>query len=198
MATRKEHAARKGRESLAKKLGFVANQIHTRDGHACTYCHATQISESRAGKSMHLDHLTPRSAGGKDRANNIVVACTRCNDVRHDMDLKTWAAYAKKHLGLSFDPKAIIAHAAKPLPDRAAVHADAAKHHAQQMWAHVEEAKRAKTPEGRQAHQLAAEAHRQASAAAEQGQLRQRHEREARKATKSAHGITRDELGRFS
>jgi 5-methylcytosine-specific restriction endonuclease McrA len=87
MATRKEHAARPGRESLSKRLGRVARQIKARDGHCCVYCGATA---EESGSHLHLDHLTPRSKGGQDVASNLVLACRSCNCARQDMPLARW------------------------------------------------------------------------------------------------------------
>lgn len=74
MATREQHAARPGRESLSKRLGRVARQIKARDGHCCVYCGATEASENRAGRHMHLDHLDTHVSGGADVATNLVLA----------------------------------------------------------------------------------------------------------------------------
>lgn len=81
------HNTRPNRESLSKRLGRVARQIKARDGFACIYCGAT---EETSGAHLHLDHLTPRSAGGKDVAQNLALACRRCNSERKDMPLSAW------------------------------------------------------------------------------------------------------------
>jgi 5-methylcytosine-specific restriction endonuclease McrA len=47
------------------------NLLH-RDGHTCQYCR-------KSGEDMTLDHVIPRSRGGQDTWENIVVACVRCN-----------------------------------------------------------------------------------------------------------------------
>lgn len=116
MATRKEHAARPGRESLSKRLGRVARQIKARDGGRCCYCAATTESELRAGRHMHLDHLVPHVEGGADVATNLVLCCHRCNSVRHDMPLPSWSRYAARHLDLTFTARAIRARARRALP----------------------------------------------------------------------------------
>lgn len=107
MATRAEHAARKNRESLSKRLGRVARQIKARDGHRCVYCGATQES---SGAHLHLDHLVPRAAGGADTADNLVLACRSCNTSRQDAPLATFC----QARGLR--AQAIWAQARRPLP----------------------------------------------------------------------------------
>lgn len=115
MASRTEHAARKNRESLSKRLGKTARQIKARDGHACVYCRATAES---SGAHLHLDHLTPRSHGGADVAANLVTACRRCNTARQALTLSQWAAYAAS-LGLVISPRAVRAQARRRLPEAA-------------------------------------------------------------------------------
>lgn len=112
MATRNEWSSRPNRESLSKRLGKTATHIKERDGHACVYCRATAQS-SRT--HLHLDHLTPRHLGGQDVAENLVVACRRCNDARKLMTLVQWAAYARAKYGVRFQAARIVRQAAKPL-----------------------------------------------------------------------------------
>jgi 5-methylcytosine-specific restriction endonuclease McrA len=87
MATRSEHSARPNRESLSKRLGRVAQQIKARGNHECVYCGATAQS---SGAHLHLDHVLPKTDGGKDVAENLVVSCRPCNSARHDMPIATW------------------------------------------------------------------------------------------------------------
>jgi 5-methylcytosine-specific restriction endonuclease McrA len=47
------------------------NLLH-RDGHMCQYC-------KHVGDDLTLDHVLPRSRGGQDTWENMVVACVRCN-----------------------------------------------------------------------------------------------------------------------
>jgi 5-methylcytosine-specific restriction endonuclease McrA len=44
---------------------------YARDGRSCRYCGSDQ--------RLSIDHLIPRSRGGSDRADNLVVACMPCN-----------------------------------------------------------------------------------------------------------------------
>jgi 5-methylcytosine-specific restriction endonuclease McrA len=116
MATRTEHAGRPNRESLSKRLGKLARQIKARDGHRCVYCGADEASERRAGRHMHLDHLVPHVEGGTDTADNLCLSCHRCNSVRHDMPLATWARYAAAHLTITFTARSVRAQARRALP----------------------------------------------------------------------------------
>ena len=73
------HNSRPNRESLSKRLGAVARMIRERDGHRCAYC---QRTAAESGAHLHLDHLLPKALGGADTADNLVLACRRCNSAR--------------------------------------------------------------------------------------------------------------------
>ncbi len=45
--------------------------IYKRDDHTCQYCGAT--------KKLTIDHIIPKSRGGEDTWENMVVACSSCN-----------------------------------------------------------------------------------------------------------------------
>lgn len=50
--------------------------IYKRDNHTCQYCGST--------KKLTIDHVIPRSKGGKDTWQNMVVACSSCNTKKGD------------------------------------------------------------------------------------------------------------------
>lgn len=52
------------------------SMIYKRDGHKCQYCGST--------KELTIDHIIPRSRGGEDTWENLVVACTSCNSRKGD------------------------------------------------------------------------------------------------------------------
>lgn len=45
--------------------------IHERDNHHCAYCGSSS--------NLSIDHVIPRSRGGKDTWDNMVTACFSCN-----------------------------------------------------------------------------------------------------------------------
>jgi 5-methylcytosine-specific restriction endonuclease McrA len=45
--------------------------IYKRDGHKCQYCGST--------RGLTIDHVIPKSRGGGDTWQNLVVACSKCN-----------------------------------------------------------------------------------------------------------------------
>ncbi|HEY9612200.1 HNH endonuclease [Allocoleopsis sp.] len=51
-------------------------EVLRRDKHTCQYCGST--------KHLTLDHVIPRSKGGKHTWDNVVIACERCNSRKGD------------------------------------------------------------------------------------------------------------------
>ncbi len=52
------------------------SQIYKRDKNSCQYCGATT--------RLTIDHVIPRSKGGQDTWENLVVACSKCNTEKSD------------------------------------------------------------------------------------------------------------------
>lgn len=52
------------------------SSIYKRDDHKCQYCGST--------RSLTIDHIIPRSKGGGDTWENLVVACCSCNTKKGD------------------------------------------------------------------------------------------------------------------
>ncbi|MEM8895042.1 MAG: HNH endonuclease [Bacteroidota bacterium] len=59
---------------------LTRQNIFKRDGHECQYC--------GTHKDLTLDHLVPRSKGGKSTWNNLVTACRNCNARKGDHSLE--------------------------------------------------------------------------------------------------------------
>lgn len=53
---------------------FNRKSLFARDDHRCQYC-----GQSRPMSQLSLDHVVPRSHGGKTTWENIVCSCTQCN-----------------------------------------------------------------------------------------------------------------------
>ncbi len=54
-------------------------EVLRRDHYTCQYCGST--------KSLTIDHIIPRSKGGKNTWDNVVAACERCNSRKGDRTL---------------------------------------------------------------------------------------------------------------
>lgn len=50
----------------------------------CSYCGGT-------GLAMEMDHVTPRSQGGSDDPENLVIACIGCNSDKGSQTVEEWA-----------------------------------------------------------------------------------------------------------
>jgi 5-methylcytosine-specific restriction endonuclease McrA len=56
---------------------LTRKNIIKRDSHRCQYC-------GRAAAPMTVDHVIPKKRGGKDEWENLVCACTNCNNKKGD------------------------------------------------------------------------------------------------------------------
>ena len=56
---------------------FSRHNIYARDGCSCQYC-GRQFARS----DLNLDHVVPRSQGGKSTWENVVCSCHRCNRLK--------------------------------------------------------------------------------------------------------------------
>lgn len=59
-----------------KSVLLSRQNVFKRDGQKCQYCGSS--------KDLTLDHVIPKSKGGKSTWNNLVTACKRCNSLKGD------------------------------------------------------------------------------------------------------------------
>ncbi len=55
-----------------RELALNKKNLIQRDNHSCQYCGCT-------GSELSIDHVIPRSRGGKDTWENVATACISCN-----------------------------------------------------------------------------------------------------------------------
>ena len=60
-----------------KKVVLTRKNILRRDGFKCAYCGRSDIP-------LTVDHVIPRARGGDDTWENLVTACTICNNKKGD------------------------------------------------------------------------------------------------------------------
>ena len=59
-----------------KKVALSRQNIFKRDSFRCVYCGTRD--------HLTLDHVIPRSRGGRESWHNLVTACQRCNTIKGD------------------------------------------------------------------------------------------------------------------
>lgn len=63
------------RVPYARRVPITRRGVLRRDAHHCGYC----------GKSANtIDHIMPKSRGGRDTWENLVACCFRCNNIKGD------------------------------------------------------------------------------------------------------------------
>jgi hypothetical protein len=86
------------------------DRLVARDGFVCHYC-----GHSLEGVDYAADHIVPRSKGGKNHADNLVLACKRCNSRKNDrpyLEFKAWADAHPQPPPAPAAPKRAIPHTA--------------------------------------------------------------------------------------
>ena len=75
-----------------------------RENYCCIYC---GIHASKA--KMEIEHVIPKSKGGTDSLNNLVLSCEACNQIKGSQDLRIFLKdkpnvlkRVKEHLGASY------------------------------------------------------------------------------------------------
>ena len=74
-----------------KSVVLTRHNVFKRDNHSCQYC--------GSNKDLTLDHLIPKSKGGKSSWTNLVTACKNCNAHKGN--------YAPEEVGLQLAKKPI-------------------------------------------------------------------------------------------
>jgi 5-methylcytosine-specific restriction endonuclease McrA len=57
-----------------RSVPFSRRNLYRRDGYRCQYC-----GKSRSTSDLSIDHVVPRSRGGKTTWENCVLSCIPCN-----------------------------------------------------------------------------------------------------------------------
>lgn len=66
---------------VSKRLRF---RILVRDRFRCVYCGARATDP---GVKLDVDHVKPRSRGGKTEPSNLATACWPCNNGKSDIEV---------------------------------------------------------------------------------------------------------------
>ena len=71
---------------------FDDEKIKLQTGQICNYCGSSE--------KLTLDHIFPKRFGGKDDAENLIFACSRCNSSKGKKDLIEWMNFRGEFLPL--------------------------------------------------------------------------------------------------
>jgi 5-methylcytosine-specific restriction endonuclease McrA len=82
---------------------LTKKNIHNRDRSICQYCY-----QKFPHSKLTLDHVIPRSRGGKDSWQNLVSACTKCNRKKGDRLLSEI-----KDMVLLHEPRPMTVHTSR-------------------------------------------------------------------------------------
>ncbi|CAN5381163.1 HNH endonuclease [soil metagenome] len=63
-----------------RTVKFNRRNIYMRDHYTCQYCGVKPAKEE-----LTIDHIVPRSRGGRSTWENVVLACQRCNSIKGSM-----------------------------------------------------------------------------------------------------------------
>ena len=55
---------------------YLRDQVLLRDEGQCRFCHLLQSGQ---GATFHIDHIHPKSRGGKTSLDNLACPCTNCS-----------------------------------------------------------------------------------------------------------------------
>lgn len=61
-----------------REVPFSKKNIFIRDNYTCQYCN----KEFNNINNLTIDHITPRSKGGKTSWTNCITSCKRCNNIK--------------------------------------------------------------------------------------------------------------------
>ena len=80
-------------KSLYKnKIPYSKRNIFVRDKHKCQYC-----GKKMTVSDCTVDHIVPKTLGGKSSWSNCVCSCKRCNNVKGDKPLEHTKMRLKSH-----------------------------------------------------------------------------------------------------
>ena len=86
--------------SDAKRLWRRSIKEHVNN--TCVYC-----GNSYDLSQLSIDHVHPRSRGGKDTLSNVVCACKKCNQ---DKGSNNWLQWMRDQFGITTREQLILQH----------------------------------------------------------------------------------------
>jgi len=91
-------------------IPYSRQNVYRRDNYTCQYCGATrkeirERAENGEKIVLSLDHLVPKSRGGKLKSfSNVVAACSVCNTAKDNMDVEEFCKLYGYEVPKPFNP----------------------------------------------------------------------------------------------
>ena len=82
---RERHKLRNSR-GFASAWEILRFTILKRDGFTCRYCGKSPLDDKEV--KLHCDHICPKSKGGENEKENLITACSICNQGKVDVLLE--------------------------------------------------------------------------------------------------------------
>lgn len=77
----------KGRRVFKTSASLTQKNLFIRDNYTCQYCNRSR-DKLRSFEFLTRDHVIPESKGGQSTWDNLVTACSTCNNKKADRDLE--------------------------------------------------------------------------------------------------------------
>lgn len=77
----------RGRRVYTSRAGLTQKNLYLRDDHTCQYCgrHRSKLNKA---EMLTRDHIIPECKGGATSWENLVTACSTCNNKKSNFDLE--------------------------------------------------------------------------------------------------------------
>jgi 5-methylcytosine-specific restriction endonuclease McrA len=76
----------RGRQIFTTSAGLTQKNLYLRDNYTCQYC-LRHKNEFKQKEFLTRDHIIPECKGGKSTWENLVTACSTCNNKKGNLDL---------------------------------------------------------------------------------------------------------------
>ncbi len=82
---------RQTKRNKTRVVRFSRSGVYIRDGYKCMYC-GKRFSHT----SLTIDHVVPRSKGGKTTYGHVVASCVACNGAKGSKSCDEWGRWPLK------------------------------------------------------------------------------------------------------
>lgn len=72
---------------------YIRSRLSEAQNHRCCWCGCMTVEDRGKKNSSTVEHYVPRSLGGTDDMNNLVMACHDCNNKRGTLEVEEFMSY---------------------------------------------------------------------------------------------------------